>query len=199
MSSGIYSNIANAGLHQFPNLDDILRRTRDAMGNIVRLLRCSCVNDPQMGTYITSIIIRIIIWHQVAAGSDPSSASISSATNAVAMMDSIMAGGQMGDMGMTGASTPASTAFIAPEPIKIGSFVADQEDQEPMRKMITLINLKKLGRLIEFFAQTGKGVDAGPNPHRVSLASWLSSELSHAIKQVGHHLSATVSIQPRVL
>lgn len=96
-------------------------------------------------------------------------------------------------LGTDRCSTP--TAFIASKPIKIGSYVPDQEDQEPMRRLLLLINLKKLGRLIEIFAQVRDPVEAGPSQIRGILASWLNSQLHQTIRAVGKGAKAAVGQQ----
>lgn len=90
-------------------------------------------------------------------------------------------------------STP--TTFVASEPVKIGSYIPDLEDQEPMRRLFLLISLKKLGRLIDAFAQVGELIETGPSHIHVTLASWLNSELSQAIKEVVNGAKAAVSQQ----
>ncbi len=54
--------------HAVQHLDELLRCTRDAMGNMLHLLKCSCASDPQTAMLDAFIIIRILYWHQLAAG-----------------------------------------------------------------------------------------------------------------------------------
>ena len=166
------------------HLDEVLRCTREAMGNVLHLLRCSCAGDPQMVMLHASIIIRILFWHQLAAGVRISTSCPLSSWGGSSIMD------PFAEMEATASrshwsscSTP--TALVASEPIKIGNYIPDLEDQEPMRRLFLLISLKKLGRLVEIFAQVGDPVDAGPGHIRGMLASWLDSELSQTIKLVG--------------
>ncbi len=65
-----------------------------------------------------------------------------------------------------------------------------------MRRVFLLISLKKLGRLIETFAQVGDPVDGGPGHLRNILASWSNSELSQAIKVVGKGAKSSIGQQP---
>lgn len=80
-------------------------------------------------------------------------------------------------------STP--TTFIAPEPVRLGNYIPDQEDQEHMQRLFLLINLQKVKQLIDAFAQVAELVDVGPSHLHTTLASWLNSELGQAVKEVG--------------
>ena len=173
------------------HLDEVLRCTREAMGNMLHLLRCSCASDPQMAMLDASIIIRILFWHQLAAGVKTSTALPLPSWDGSPFMDPFATTGTTASRSHR-SSCSTSTAFVASEPIKIGNYIPDQEDQEPMRRLFLLISLKKLGRLIEIFAQVGDPDDVGPSHIRVVLASWLNSELSQTIKVVGKGAKAVV-------
>ncbi|KAK0506861.1 hypothetical protein JMJ35_010715 [Cladonia borealis] len=183
------------------SLDDVLSCTRDAMGNMQHLLKCSCARDPHMAMLHASIIMRILFWHQLVAGirtssylplptpdgggmgayMDPFASSSSTGTPA---------GWSSSGRGSCSSSTP--TTFIAPEPVRLGNYIPDQEDQEHMQRLFLLINLQKVKQLIDAFAQVAELVDAGPNNLHTTLASWLNSELGQAVKEVGNGAKSAV-------
>ena len=176
------------------HLGEILRCTSEATGNMFQLLSCPCANDPQMAMLDASIIIRILFWHQLAAGVN---------TQDSVRMPSLDGPSFMDSLGMTGSlknlphrsSCFTSMAYIAPEPFRIGEYEPDQEDQGPMRRAFLLISLKKLGRLIDTFADMGDAADAGLGGIRVMLGSWLKSELSQTIKVVGNGGNVSIGQQ----
>ena len=195
VTSTLSSNhAARVPMQAAQHLDEVLRCTRDAMGNVLHLLRCSCASDPQMAMLDASIIIRILFWHQIAAGVKASTSLPLPSWDGLPLMQPFAATGRTASRSHPGFCS-SSTAFVASEPIKIGNYIPDQEDQEPMRRLFLLISLKKLGRLIELFAQVGDPVDIGPSHVRGVLASWLSSELSQTVKVVGKGAKTTVGQQ----
>ena len=187
-NGAVYTLSSNANprvrMQDTQNWDEVLRCTREAIGNVLYLLRCSCARDPQMAMLHASIIIRILFWYQLAAGVRVStSLPLPSWDGSSIMNPSAETETRAGRSHRSSCSTPP--AFVALEPIKIGNYVPDLEDQEPMRRLFLLMSLKKLGRLIEIFAQVGDPVSVGPGHIGGMLASWLSSELSQTIKLVG--------------
>ncbi|KAL8951979.1 MAG: hypothetical protein Q9222_002071 [Ikaeria aurantiellina] len=175
------------------HLDEILRCTREAMGNLPALLKCSCASDSQMAMLGASIINRILFWHQVAAGVQTSIPMPSTPWNTPPLKDSFATSATTTPSRRSSCST--SSAFVASEPVKIGSYIPDQEDQEPMRRLFLLISLKKLGRLIETFGQV-QDHDPGSTELRKVLVAWMNSELTQAIKVVGKGAKAAVGQQP---
>ena len=176
------------------SLDDVLSCTRDAMGNMQRLLKCPCARDPHMAMLEASIIMRILFWHQLVAGVR---------TSSYLPQPTPDGGPAFMDMFASSTSTPASwssrgscsstpTTFIAPEPVRLGNYIPDQEDQEHMQRLFLLINLQKVKQLIDAFAQVAELVDVGPSHLHTTLASWLNSELSQAVKEVGSGAKAAV-------
>lgn len=170
--------------HPVQHLDEVLCCTRKAIGNVAHLLKCSCASDPQMALLTASIIIRILNGHQIAAGvNTPTSTALPS-------WDGSLLTEPTAPFNLTACrshrdSPYTSAAFIASERVQIGNYVPNQEDQESIRRMFLLISLKKLGRLIDMFAHVGDPADLGTGHLRDTLASWLNSELSQAIKLVG--------------
>ena len=189
--SSLYSNSPSMFPTPAPTiqtLDDVLRSNQEAISSVFRLLKCSCAEDPHMAMLYASIIVKVLYWHQVAAGTkNSSSRSIPTSEGLPSPADS--------SAGLSSGNSPCSSAapFISSEPIKIGTYTPDEEDQEPIRRLFLLSNLKKTGRLIEAFASVGEGVDAGTSNLYASLASWLKSELSRTIKGVGNGARASVA------
>ncbi len=176
------------------SLDDVLSCTRDAMGNMQHLLKCPCARDPHMAMLDASIIMRILFWHQLAAGIRTSSyLPLPIPDGGSAFMHTFGSStGTPAIRSSRGSCSSTPTVFITPEPIKLGNYIPDQEDQEPLQRLFLLINLKKLKQLIDAFAQVAELVDAGPSHLHTTLASWLNSELGQAVKEVGSGAKAAV-------
>ena len=166
------------------NLDDVLRCTRDAMGNMYRLLSCSCASDPHMAMLEASIIMRILSWHQLAAKVEGGTSMPLSSLDEPFFMD-LFAPPRTPTTKSQQSSCSTPTPSISSEPVRIGSFVPDHEHQKPMLQLYLLMNLKKLAQLVDVFAQVRDSVDAKPTQLHVTLASWLDTELSRTIKEVG--------------
>ena len=171
------------------SLDDILSCTRDAMGNMQHLLKCSCARDPHMAMLHASIIMRILFWHQLVAGIRTSSyLPLPTSEGGPAFMDSFASSstGAPASWSSRGSYSSTPTTFIAPEPVRLGNYIPDQEDQEHMQRLFLLINLQKVKQLIDAFAQVAELVDVGPSHLHNTLASWLNLELGQAVKEVGN-------------
>lgn len=186
---------ARVPMQDAQHLDEVLQCTRQAMGNVLHLLRCSCASDPQMAMLHASIIIRILFWHQLAAGVKISNSLPLPSWDGSPIMDPFVETETTASRSHR-SSCSTSTVSVSSEPIKIGNYIPDLEDQEPMRRLFLLISLKKLGRLMEIFSQVGDPVDVGTGHIRGMLASWLNSELSQTIKAVGKGPRAAVGQHP---
>lgn len=169
------------------HLDEVLRCTREAMDSVFQLLRCPCAGDPQMATLYASIVIRILFWHQLAAGVKTST------SMPLSSWDESQSTDLANRSHRSSCSRP--TTFVVAKPIKLGNYVPNEDDQEPMRQLLLLIGLKKLGRLVEIYTQVRDPVEAGPSQIRGVLASWLNSELHQAIKAVKEGAKAAVGQQ----
>lgn len=163
------------------NLDDMLHCTRDAMGNLLHLLECPCAIDPHMTLLNASLIMRILYWHQLVAGVKTSPSTPIPVSDLMPFQGAPISNGKTAS---NQSSCSASSAFGVGEPVKIGNYIPDQEDQEPMRQLLLLINLKKLGKLIDAFSRVKEPADLEPSHYHITLSSWLNSELSQAIKEV---------------
>ena len=163
------------------SLDDVLRCTRDAMSNVNHLLQCPCARDAHMAMLDASIIMRILFWHQIAAGIRTSSSFPLNSASSNTAMDAT------GTPTINSTRNPCSMppTVVTSEPVRLGSYVPDYEDQELVQRLLLLISLKKLKQLIDKFTQIAAYVDAGPSHLHSILAPWLDSELSQAIKKVG--------------
>ena len=169
------------------SLDDVLSCTRDAMANMQHLLKCPCARDPHMAMLDASIIMRILFWHQIVAGIRTSSYLPQPTPDGrPAFMDKFASStGTSVTWPSRGSCSSTPTTFIAPEPVRLGNYIPDQEDQEHMQRLFLLINLQKVKQLIDAFAQVAELVDVGPSHLHTTLASWLNSELGQAVKEVG--------------
>ena len=177
------------------HLDEVLCCTREAMSNVLQLLRCPCASNSQMVMLYASIVIQILFWHQLAAGIKTSTSLPLSTWDGSQSTDPFAATTRITANKPQRSSCSKPTAFVASESIKIGNYVPDQGDQEPVQRFLLLISLKKLGHLIEIFAQVRDPVEPGPSQIRGVLASWLRSELHQTIKAVGKKSKATVGQQ----
>ena len=68
-------------VHQSVSLDHVLCLNREASENLNRLLNCSCAISPPLALLFASIISRILVWYQQAAGSGPAPGSHSQSTS----------------------------------------------------------------------------------------------------------------------
>lgn len=189
-----FHSSGSASTHEAQSLDDVLSCTRDAMGNMRHLLKCPCASDPHMAMLNASVIMRILFWHQLAAGIRTSSSlTLPTPIEGSAFMDTFASStGNPTSRSSRSSCFSTPTTFIAPEPVRLGYYIPDQEDQEPMQRLFLLINLKKLQQLINAFTQVAESVDAKPSHLHTTLASWLNSELGHAIKKIGNGIEAAV-------
>ena len=164
-------------------LDDVLRSNQEAVSNVFDLLRCSCARESHMAMLYASIIVKVLFWHQVAAGTRGNSSRLNRSPEWLPSP----ADSPTGVLSSGSRKSPCLSAapFISSEPIKIGTYTPDEEDQEPIRRLFLLSNLKKTGRLIEAFAAMGEDVEPTTRNLYASLALWLKSEFSRIIKDVG--------------
>ncbi|KAF2638288.1 hypothetical protein P280DRAFT_471403 [Massarina eburnea CBS 473.64] len=166
---------------ELKSLDSVLSITKTAVANVLQLLKCSCSSDPHLAMLYSSIAQKIITWYQIAAGVKP--ASLPSATPT-----------------FSGASSPSSSVFSSPlstpssattifdiqvQPIKIGLFEFDEEQQAILRKQVVLRELRKCGTLVEALASWGSEskTDQAEFLYDV-LGAWLKSELYKTLREV---------------
>ena len=171
-------------------LHEVFRCIKEAMGNVHRLLICTCATDPQMAMLNASIIIRILHWHRLGASiHDSDSIQLPPLVEQSSINPYVDSSYPANYSHRSSYSTPI--ASVAPEPISIGSFVPDQEDQDTLRHLYLLVNLKKLGRMVEAFAQAEDHAELGPGQIRGTLATWLKTELRQTTNIVGSRVKGS--------
>ncbi|KAL6717310.1 hypothetical protein ACLMJK_005225 [Lecanora helva] len=169
--------------------EDLFRVNQEATSNVSQMLSCSCASDPHMAVLYASIIIKVLYWYQVAAGiksfdscdhgsPKPTDTPAWSASGSLPNFEKPWAAGHS-----KSSSCSHDETFVAREPFRIGTYTPDEEDQEPMRRMLLMSNLRKVGRLIESLARIGEKADQGTSNLHSMLGAWLKSELSRTIQK----------------
>ncbi|KAF4627982.1 hypothetical protein G7Y89_g10170 [Cudoniella acicularis] len=153
----------------FAHLDHVLHFNRKAIDRLTRVLKCSCAKSGHRAMVHASIISRILIWYQQAAGWTGSSSSgpRPSTSSSPAPPPSGTAAG-------TSTSSPPTlvqvTGFAVEHvPVSIGTFsIEDQNVQANFRNQLVLSELKKTANLIDMFMSqdlgesSASGVKASP-------------------------------------
>lgn len=190
---------------ELKSLDSVLSVTKTAVQNVVQLLACPCSSDPHLAMLYSSIASKIITWYQIAAGlkevstqtpalTRDSSPSQSSSTFSSPSFSSSM----WSSPALSSSSTfsnfssplstpsPTNTTFnIKPQPLKIGLFEFDEEDQEALRRQVVLRELKKSGAMIDALANwSGQGESEQAEFLYDVLGAWLKSELFKTLREV---------------
>lgn len=179
--------------HRVP-LDHILRLNRESIERLGRLLACSCARCPHLALLYASIISRVMIWYQQAAGcTQRASWSPDTVTADTALCHASPFGPIAGSLSpwasTTGdASSPSLTGAtaldVAPTRMAMGSFVIDdQEVQTALRIQLLLGEIRRTGNLIDLFtSRSSSGVDeftfSGVDSLYKILSSWLRREHS---------------------
>ncbi len=139
-----------------------------------------------MAMLYASIIVKVLYWYQAVAdskSSHPSASAHADPTANVVPLAGLLAESALSETQAEQPPGPCDASFVALEPFRIGTFMPDQEDQEHMRRLLLLSNLKKVGRLIEALVRIGDTVDEGASKLYRTLGAWLRSELSRIIQK----------------
>lgn len=183
-------------------LDQVLHFNRSAIDRLSQLLRCPCARSGHRVMVHASIVSRILIWYQQAAGwtgnaigeaspyvvaNSLSSDSTSSSTTSPAKL--------VADTNTTGSPILAkSTGFdVTQVPISMGTFnIEDENIQTAIRNQLVLSELKKTARLIDHF--TFQGSSECSDPSVTSLCShlgvWLQNEQLRTVNMLKAKLGA---------
>lgn len=180
-------------------LDEVLYFNRNAIDRLSQLLKCPCAKSGHRAMVHASIISRILIWYQQAAGwtgssswgPRPSALADSSTCCRVSSSSpsSPLPPSPSGTAGTSTASPPSlaqATGFIVEHvPVSMGTFsIEDQDLQATFRNQLVLSELKKTANLIDMFTSQGLGESsasgmAGLYTH---LGAWLRSEHSRTVR-----------------
>jgi hypothetical protein len=180
---------------ELKSLDSVLSTTKSAVQNVVQLLACPCSSDPHLAMLYSSIASKILAWYQIAAGlkdvsTHPpaldacSTPSLSSSTWSSPALSSSSAFSDFSSPLPT--PSPTNTTFnIKPQPLKIGLFEFDAEDQENLRRQVVLKELKKSGAMIDALANwSSEGESEQAEFLYDVLGAWLKSELYKTLREV---------------
>ena len=183
-------------------LDFVLHFIRDAIDRLARLLKCSCAKSGHRIMVHASIISRILIWYQQAAGWTGSnsvgplpSGSTHSASPSDVSSSSLPQSNMEAGSGTTKVPTLAqSTGFVvAHVPVSMGTFsIEDQNLQAAVRNQLVLSELKKASNLIDLFASQDSS-DSSANGLAslfIPLGGWLRSEHLRIVRVLRTRLRA---------
>jgi hypothetical protein len=178
------------------SLDQVLLCNKSAMVRLGRLLKCSCSKSGHRVMVHASIVSRILIWYQQAAGwtGTSSESRLSELTDSSRGKNSPqMSSKTYNTAPMNMQSLSQFTGFVVAQvPILMGSFGVDQNLQAIFRYRLILSELNKVSDLIDQFISlnsyecTAIGL-ADLYPH---LGRWLRCEHSRTVKFLESRLGA---------
>ena len=160
-------------------LDQVLQFNRNAIDRLTQVLRCPCATSGHRVMVHASIVSRILIWYQQAAGWTGSSAW----------------GPRPSELADSNPSSLVQATGFSVEhvPVSIGSFsIEDQKVQAAFRNQLVLSELKKIANLIDMFTsqdlgETSSSGVAGLYSH---LGTWLRNEYSGTVRILKDKLTA---------
>lgn len=179
-------------------LDQVLYFNRNAIDRLRRVLKCSCSKSGHRAMVHASILSRILIWYQQAAGWADNvrlvASNSSTSSSPEAGSDEIAAGAGTTSSPSLGQTTGFTVVHV---PVSVGSFsIGDRTVQAALRNQLVLSELKMIAELINTFSKQdsagplGTGV-AGLYSH---LGTWLRSEHSRTIGILRSRLKALTEI-----
>jgi hypothetical protein len=183
-------------------LDQVLHFNRDAIDRLSRLLKCPCAKSGHRVMVHASIVSRILIWYQQAAGwtGSSSAGALPYALAASSPSGSVSSSSSPPSRSTANADTAISpmlaqsTGFaVAQVPVSMGTFnIEDQNLQAAIRSQLVLSELKKTATLIDLFTSQGSGEssDYGVTGLYSYLGVWLQSEHSRTVRILRARLSA---------
>lgn len=179
-------------------LDQVLQFNRNAINRLSQVLRCPCAKSGHRAMVHASIVSRMLIWYQQAAGwtgssswgCRPSALANSSTSCRVPSTSSPRSPSRI----VAGTSTTSSPSLVQATgfavehvPVSIGAFnIEDQNVQAAFRNQLVLSELKKAADLIEIFKNISQDSDesspSGSTGLYSHLGAWLQSEHSRTVK-----------------
>jgi hypothetical protein len=179
-------------------LDEVLHFNSDAINRLRLLLKCPCAKSGHRIMVHASIISRILIWYQQAAGCTGSS-SLDSRPSAVAASSPSGSASSSSpppswvtaDHKNDTASPPTlvqSTGFaVAQVPVSMGTFnIEDENMQDAFRNQLVLSELRKAANVIDLFTSqhSGECSDNGVAGLYSHLGIWLRSEHTKTVRML---------------
>ncbi|PMD36710.1 hypothetical protein L207DRAFT_568919 [Hyaloscypha variabilis F] len=184
-------------------LDEVLHFNSQAIDRLRQLLKCPCAKSGHRIMVHASIISRILIWYQQAAGwtnisaweSRPAATAASpSLDNASSSSSSPSSGAATDNETANPPTLVQSTGFaVAQVPVSMGTFnVEDENMQDIFRNQLVLSELKKAANVIDLFAsqQPGECSATGVASLYSHLGVWLRSEHLRTAGMLKARLSA---------
>jgi hypothetical protein len=181
-------------------LDHVLHFTRNAIARLSRVLKCPCSKSGHRVMVHASIISRILIWYQQAAGwtgdnsrwRRPSALAASSTSSS--MFSSSSPRSRTADSDTSSPPSLVQTTGFAVEnvPIVMGTFnIEDQIVLAAFRNQLILSELKNTVNLIDLFTSQDSCESStnGVATLYSALGAWLRSELSRTVQMLKSRLS----------
>ncbi|RDW59931.1 hypothetical protein BP6252_13018 [Coleophoma cylindrospora] len=187
--------------------DEVLHFNRDAICRLSRLLKCPCAKSGHRAMVHASIVSRILIWYQQAAGwtgsssweTQASSVSASSPSDCETPSSPPDPGTTINTERSSPLTLTQCTGFaVAQVPVSMGTFsIEDQNMQTAFRNQLILSELKKIASLIDLFICQGESESpvSGVTSLYSHLGTWLRNELLRTIavlKARLHELNKTL-------
>jgi hypothetical protein len=174
-------------------LDQVLLFNRDAIDRLNRLLKCPCAKSGHRIMVNASIVSRILIWYQQAAGWStsnsggvPTSPSTASSPSGGASSSSPPSATAPDNDAANSLILAQPTGFaVAQVPVSMGSFsIEDHNLQAAIRNQLVLSELKKAENLIDHFVSQdcGEASDQGVTNLYSHLGVWLRNEHSKTVR-----------------
>lgn len=162
-------------------LDEVLQFNRNAMSRLSQVLKCPCAKSGHQAMGHASIVSRILIWYQQAAGWTGSSSwgARSTTLSGASTSSSSPRSPPMVDHARNQPSLVQATGFsVEHVPLSIGRFsIEDENVQGAFRNRLVLSELKRIEELIKLFTSQDEGFSSASMPSLYShLGTWLQSE-----------------------
>lgn len=179
-------------------LDLVLHANREAICRLGRLLKCPCAKTGHRAMVHASIVSRILIWYQQAAGwtgcsswGPPSMSRTASSSSSISPPPSETAAETSPN---SQPSLVQATGFsVEHVPVSVGTFgIEDHNVQAVFRNQVVLSELKKTAHLIDMFTSPdlGDSPASGVADLYSYLGAWLRSEHSRTVKILISRLGA---------
>lgn len=173
-------------------MDKVLNRNKQAVKNMHQLLKCPCSKSPHLAMLYASIVSKVLMWYQLAAGcTKPTATSWDyfaalSTSNQPTPPLSASSSPSMAFVqpGSPISGPPSNQCIVTPMQFSVGAFSVDDESaQEALRKQLLLSELKKAGNLIDLLSIQGRDELATGEVNDVysALGTWLRCELNRTI------------------
>ena len=167
-------------------LDEVLQFTKTAIDRLSRVLNCDCAKSGHRAMVHASIVSRILIWYQQAAGWTSSSAwgpraaeSTSSESESFAETASKSPPAQCDT---ESSSLTRATGFTVDHvPLSLGVFMIDDENvQAAFRNQLVMSELKRTAGLIDLFMAPDLADTVGGL--YLHLGAWLKTEYERTVE-----------------